>query len=59
MKLSDILILLVRENLGVPLKRIQFKWRMNQSINQDDIIIKRNSFWETCYSAGVSTFEVK
>ena len=40
--------------LGAALKRIDFKWRLSESISKADLETRKNGFWETCYSNGVT-----
>lgn len=39
--------------LGAELKRIDFKWRLSESISKADLETRKNGFWETCYANGV------
>lgn len=41
-------------NFGIPLKRKNFKWRLEKDISLEDLEVKRRTFWETCYSYGVN-----
>jgi hypothetical protein len=40
-------------DLGIPLKRKTFKWRLDENISKEDLDKKRKTFWETCYTSGV------
>jgi len=40
--------------LGIPLKRIQFKWRLSERISKEDLEQRRILFWETCEKYGVN-----
>lgn len=40
--------------LGAALKRIDFKWRLSESISKADLETRKNGFWETCYATGVA-----
>lgn len=39
--------------LGIPLKRIKFKWRLSERISKRDLVERRVVFWETCGKYGV------
>ena len=39
--------------MGIPLKRIQFKWRLSENISEEELKCKRDLFWETCMTYGV------
>lgn len=42
-----------KQHLGVPLKRIKFKWKLSEDMSIEDLNERRKSFWETCYTIGV------